>query len=67
MILFILPNHGNAINVTEEQKNDLVACSGGDGNLNEVVSGMMKSKKVLSATCRQEQQMICRQSAYSKQ
>lgn len=42
-----------------EEQYDLVACSGGDGTLDEVVTGMMKrEKKYQSDIFRQEQRMI---------
>jgi diacylglycerol kinase (ATP) len=45
--VYLTQSHGDAKNVTSERAKeyDLIACSGGDGTLNEVVSGMMKSAK----------------------
>ena len=42
-----------------EEEYDLVACSGGDGTLDEIVTGMaFREKRFLSAIFRQEQPMI---------
>ena len=55
----------------EVGKYDLIACSGGDGTIDEVATGMMKRREmgkdvVPVGIFRQERRMICQESAHSE-